>query len=52
MNLFELAALVGFVRILVGISIIAGTGWFFCGRRKPISDGLEMTTAKQVCQGD
>ncbi len=34
MNPFDLAALVGFVRIVVGISIVAGIGWFFWGRRR------------------
>ena len=33
MNPFDLAALVGFVRIVVAISIIASIGWFFWGRR-------------------
>jgi hypothetical protein len=33
MNPFDLASLVGFVRIVVGISIIASIGWFFWRRR-------------------
>ncbi len=34
MNPFDLAALVGFVGIVAGISIVAGIGWFFWGTAK------------------
>ncbi len=29
MNPFDLASLVGFVRVVLGISVSAGIGWFF-----------------------
>jgi hypothetical protein len=33
MNLFDLASLVGFVRVVIGISVLAGIGWFLWRRR-------------------
>jgi hypothetical protein len=48
MNPFDLASLVGFLRIVVGIGIVSGIGWFFWGRRR----NLAAANAKQPGNDD